>query len=283
MQSSAMKIFDCFLFCHEKETMRLRWEILKEQVDKFVIAECSLTFTQKEKPLIFQDYCNEMVQTLRDFEYIEIPPKKTANAVEQEAYQRNYLATELTGLWDDDLILLNDVDEIPNPDCFHKLQYIESVVSLEAYWSKFYLDCECRKHPWPWMKAFPARVLKEKTLNEIRFTDPELWIKKGGWHFQCLGGPEAIAYKCQSFSHAEGCEDKYRKTWTDPGYIKRGLEGLFDDSVQSDIKTIDPVHLIHNYTVLPKYVQKNVAELTKRGLFYGTRQKEVLRTAQART
>ena len=58
------KIYDCFLFFNELETLELRLEILNDIVDKFVIVESTVTFSGKEKKLFF----NENKEKFKKFE-----------------------------------------------------------------------------------------------------------------------------------------------------------------------------------------------------------------------
>ena len=48
-----MKIFDSFRFFNELEILELRFNILYDVVDYFVITECPFTISGNEKPLYY--------------------------------------------------------------------------------------------------------------------------------------------------------------------------------------------------------------------------------------
>ena len=43
-------LFDCFLYFNEKELLELRYEILKDVVDGFIITDANRTFKGDPKP-----------------------------------------------------------------------------------------------------------------------------------------------------------------------------------------------------------------------------------------
>ena len=51
-----MKTFDCFLFFNELDLLEIRFNILNDFVDYFVIVEASQTFQGENKEFIFDRY-----------------------------------------------------------------------------------------------------------------------------------------------------------------------------------------------------------------------------------
>ena len=128
-----MKIFDCFMYFDEETVLELRLNILDKYVDYFVIVESSFThkgdkrdlkfnhqkfkkFKDKliyitydeEPPEIRKNLINEKDnEAIKSFKYIE-------NAILRENGQRNYILKGLDLANNDDMILISDVDEIPN-------------------------------------------------------------------------------------------------------------------------------------------------------------------------
>jgi beta-1,4-mannosyl-glycoprotein beta-1,4-N-acetylglucosaminyltransferase len=49
-----MKTFDCFLFFNELDLLEIRFNILNDIVDYFVIVEASQTFQGEQKEFIFE-------------------------------------------------------------------------------------------------------------------------------------------------------------------------------------------------------------------------------------
>ena len=44
-------IYDCFIFFNELDLLKIRFKLLDDLVDKFVLTESTLTFSGKPKPL----------------------------------------------------------------------------------------------------------------------------------------------------------------------------------------------------------------------------------------
>ena len=128
-----MKIFDCFMYFDEEAVLELRLNILNKYVDYFVVVESSFThkgdkrelkfnhqkFKKFKDKLIYVTYDEEpakikknqinakMDEARKSFKYIE-------NAILRENGQRNQILKGLELAKDDDMILISDVDEIPN-------------------------------------------------------------------------------------------------------------------------------------------------------------------------
>ena len=46
-------IYDCFIFFNELDLLEIRLNELNDIVDKFVIVECTETFSKNKKPLYY--------------------------------------------------------------------------------------------------------------------------------------------------------------------------------------------------------------------------------------
>ena len=126
-----MKIYDCFMFFDEEMLLDLRLNIMDKYVDKFVITEATYMHSGKPKKLIFD--INKFSKFRDKIVYIPIdqpPPglieikkndsieekqsKMTINAKEREMYQINKTQDGIVGANQEDIIIISDVDEIPN-------------------------------------------------------------------------------------------------------------------------------------------------------------------------
>lgn len=234
------KIYDCFLFFNEIDILELRMEILGNYIDKFVIIESSVTFSGKEKPLFFKQNKDKFTKfqdkiihvivddTPNDFTnlpYINNPltendiiKNKILKFVEtsegwgrhqkqwgRETYQRESILYGLKECSDDDIILISDLDEIPNPN---EIENIKTSITNEifdfkqtTYYYYFNLLKECN---WSGTKCLTNSNLKNKSINLIRqnkYTTNV--IGSGGWHFSFMGGIEKIKAKIDAYSHQE--------------------------------------------------------------------------------
>jgi beta-1,4-mannosyl-glycoprotein beta-1,4-N-acetylglucosaminyltransferase len=113
-----MKIYDCFTFFNELEVLEIRLNILNDYVDYFVIVEATKTHAGKPKELYylknknkFKKFENKIIHVIVD----DMPEIKESRW-ELENFQRNAIIRGLKNCEPDDIILISDVDEIPNPE-----------------------------------------------------------------------------------------------------------------------------------------------------------------------
>ena len=126
-----MKIFDCFMFYDEELLLDIRLNTLDEYVDYFVIVESEFFHNGKKRDLKFNidkftKFKNKIIYIIHTNEpkgIIKLDAndnegiksyKLIFNAHLRENDQRNHIAQGLTEARDDDLILVSDVDEVPN-------------------------------------------------------------------------------------------------------------------------------------------------------------------------
>ncbi len=126
-----MKIFDCFQFFDENMMLDLRLNILNDSVDKFVIVENTYMHSGlKKKPVFdiknFSKFKDKIIYILVDklpeglydttiIKNIKDKGNRTIdNTLMIEHAQRNSIARGLTNANENDLIIVSDVDEIPN-------------------------------------------------------------------------------------------------------------------------------------------------------------------------
>ena len=121
-----MKIYDCFIFHNEIDLLELRLNILNDVVDKFIIIEGDTTFSgiKKESNFlknkdIFKQWEDKII-----YEFINVPDYDVS--WDREIFSRNYFL-KLPIFKDEDVLILSDLDEIPNPDAIEKVNdWIES-------------------------------------------------------------------------------------------------------------------------------------------------------------
>ena len=126
-----MKIYDCFMFFDEEMLLDLRLNIMDKYVDKFVITEASYMHSGKPKKLVFDinkfskfkdkiiynvvdKQPSNIVSVNENDDYDTKGEKLINNSSKREHYQRDMAQKSLNEAEPDDLILINDVDEIPN-------------------------------------------------------------------------------------------------------------------------------------------------------------------------
>ena len=112
-----MKIYDCFTFNNELDLLELRLNILNDKVDFFVLVEASKTHSGEDKDLIFERNKKRFDRFLDKIIHIKIddmPELINGNRWILENFQRNAIMRGLSDCKDDDVVIISDLDEIPN-------------------------------------------------------------------------------------------------------------------------------------------------------------------------
>ena len=110
------KIIDCITFFDNNFIFELRYNILKEYVDYFVICESKYDHRNNIKKLNF----NTKIYNPDKIKYLvlEKPFPKNTNSWENQAIQREFLLEHLSNVDPNDYIFFSDPDEIPDPKIF---------------------------------------------------------------------------------------------------------------------------------------------------------------------
>ena len=117
-----MKLIDCCMYFDEDLMLDLRLNILNDNVDKFIIAEATRDHSGNEKKLNFNlqnfsKFKDKIHYLIIDDVPINVKSKKknwSANHW-RDQHQRNGIAKGFQNYEDDDLIMISDIDEIPDP------------------------------------------------------------------------------------------------------------------------------------------------------------------------
>jgi beta-1,4-mannosyl-glycoprotein beta-1,4-N-acetylglucosaminyltransferase len=203
-------IVDSFLFYNEMKILKLHLEELYDSVDKFILVESTTTFTGNNKPLFFNENKNIYSKYLDKIIHIIVDDTpQSNNPWDSEAFQRNAIdrGIQQLKLDDDDIIIIGDVDEIPDSDILSS-NLLSKPISLEMDF--YYYNFDCRfKDKWYSSKVLPFGLYKKNpTPNRIRHVSFEKQ-PKGGWHLSYFGTPEFISNKISNFSHQEYNNDLY--------------------------------------------------------------------------
>jgi len=248
-----MKIVDCFTFYNELELLNYRLNILDDVVDYFVIVEATHTFIGNEKKLYFNEY-KEMFKKFKDkiihiivddfpFKY----PNININNNEQwinEYFQRNQIdkGIKQIKLNNNDIIIISDLDEIPNPLILEKIKNNEIFISINMLEMDFY-NCNLNSKKsdiWVHSKilTYDNYNSLNKSCNDIRLNTYNS-IKDGGWHLSYFGDIEYIKNKIEQFSHQEFNNNNF----TNIEKIEKRINN-FSDLYDRDNNTVHAVQKI---------------------------------------
>lgn len=216
------KIIDAFNFFNEFDLLKLRLNYLNDIVDYFLICECNHTYSANPKPYYLDQILNDIPENIRkkiirikyeiDGRYYYNDPWRL------ESEHRDFIGKNLTSFSLDDIIMISDLDEIPNKE------YIKKVLSIwdkdSLYVGEFdvflYNFITCASSVYSWHGTILSSVKKcielgSNTLHKKRKDDEYGYkvLKNGGWHFTYFGNAEKIKLKVESYSHQEYNDEKY--------------------------------------------------------------------------
>jgi beta-1,4-mannosyl-glycoprotein beta-1,4-N-acetylglucosaminyltransferase len=264
-----MQIIDCFIFYNELDLLTYRLNLLNDIVDYFIIVESKHTFIGKEKNLFFNDnkhlfenFNNKIIHIIVD----DFPNKFTnlkisdSDVWNNEYFQRNAISRGINCINDlsnSDVIIISDLDEIPDPYTLNKIKKGDIIVDFNILEMDFYYyNLNTRfKDKWTSCKimTYNKYIELNTSCSNIRATHYCSKILNGGWHLSYFGDSLFIQNKIQNFSHQELNTTNY----TDLNKIEERLKesnDLFDRILDIDkIKIEDNKYLPIDYD---KYLNK---------------------------
>jgi len=262
--SISMNIYDCFMYFDEDMLLDLRLNVLNDYVKKFVITEATYTHNGNKKKLNFD--INNFKKFKDKIEYIVVdktPPtlldlkegesqeakgeKLILNGMARDYFQRENLQKGLDHLIDDDLIIISDLDEIPNLTELDFRNINNKIIMFSQKMFYYKLNLLYDNFQWYGSKACKKkffkspqwlRNIKSKKYSKFRidliFSQKKysdiFYVKNGGWHFTCVKTPEELEKKLLNFAHHYEFEESGLKIQDIREFIKE-KRVMYDHSV----------------------------------------------------
>ena len=217
-----MKLIDCFMYFDDDLVLDIRLNTLNEHVNRFVIVEATLDHAGNSKKLNFNIEKFNKFKNKINYIVVEDLPKNVDDfkknwhpAHMRDQFQRNALERGYKDFNDEDLIMISDIDEIPNPEkisefdvknkyaCFIQKNFQAKINNLnitEENWAGTKI-CQKKflKSP-QWLRNIKTK--KKKIWAFYKDKEPQI-ILNGGWHFSFLKKNELIQKKIKAFAHGE--------------------------------------------------------------------------------
>ncbi len=266
-----MKLIDCFMYFDEDLMLDIRLNTLGDIVDKFVICEATRDHAGNKKNLNFKR--ENFLNFKNKIDYIvveDLPLKVQSNKKNwhenhvRDQFQRNAISRGIEIFEPNDLIMISDIDEIPDPKKIKEFNIKKKYACFlqKNFQSKINL-LNITDEYWPGTKICQKRYLKSpQWLRNIKTKKTPFWkifsekqpqlIKDGGWHFSFLKTPEDIKKKINSYSHQEF----NRPNFTDLEKIEDKIskrKDLFERKINYKTVSID--------NSFPDYIVKNKDKL----------------------
>ena len=288
-----MKIFDCFMFYDEEMILDFRLNYLNDYVDQFVIIESSYTHSGKKRKLIFDikkysKFKDKIFYKVLDEEptglseigekddYDKKNSKYILNALKRENFQRNYISQGLQNASSDDIVIISDVDEIPNLEENNLKDLKNKIILFNQKFFYYKFNLKLQSFDWYGSKACKkANLISPQWLRNIKSKKFPFWrfdtlfsktkyqniilIKKGGWHFSNMKTPESIEKKMSTYLH-------HREYDLNPLGAKKIKEIMKNKkaiyNLRADMKTnkFDNTQdlIVTEINELPDYIQNNL-------------------------
>ena len=268
----------------------LRFNILNENVYKFIVIESSFSHSGKKKKFNFDinDYPKfkdkiiylkidkEPIDLYGDMEASKDPIYKRLNSIKRIEQSYDFMMKGIINASDEDLIIISDNDEIPNLNSnkFKKSNKKFYIFKQLLFYYKFNLLHETM--PWFGSKACKKKYLKSfSNLRNLKNKKYPFWridtyfsnlketsleiIGDGGWHFTNIKTPEDLYIKMKNFGHHDEfdeskltIENLRKKIDDDLVFYDHFIDKKSEDKWKGDYK----LKRIENH-LLPDYLIKN--------------------------
>ena len=265
-----MAIYDCFQYFNEDHLVDLRLNILDKFVNYFVISESNKTHQGKPKKLNFDinkfpKFKNKIKYIVADYEKKINFEKHTGGESPIEQHQRNALIKGIRDASQDDLIILSDLDEIPDLSKINLIKKNKKFIAFSQKMFMYKLNLQNLDES-DWIGSRITKKKNIKSMQEFRnlkFKNYPFWrfdkknqqIINGGWHFSYLQSPEEILNKIRSFSHGEFNENTLDRRKIENKISKN--EDIFDRGFKLkkiEIDTTYPSYILENKNKYLKWI-----------------------------
>lgn len=265
-----MKIVDCFIFYNELEMLKYRLELLYDLVDYFVLVESRYTHTGIVKELYYKDNIEmfekyndkiiHIVENTAPYMYPNINISENQQWI-NENYHRNCIKKGLEQLLlkEEDVFIIADLDEIPDPEVLKKVKNNEinvTVNSLEQ--DLYYYNLNSKLN----IKWYHPKILSYKSFKELKLECTEIRMQfysiifNGGWHLSYFGDKYFIKNKLNNFVHQEFNTPEFNEVDSIEDKLLKGVDLFNRENITFQrISVNDNTYLPPDYeTKLAKYV-----------------------------
>ncbi len=288
-----MKIFDCFMYYDEDLILDLRLNLLNNYVDEFLIVESLYTHSGERRKLLFDinnysKFKNKikyiilekvpedlLVLNEKDTEH-EKNSKYILNAVKRENLQRNTISEGLTSASPEDIVIISDVDEIPNLEN-NKIKDIKNkIIFFKQKFFYYKFNLKLNDFAWHGSKACRKKdLISPQWLRNIKDKIYPFWrldtlfsnkkyqsvkiINNGGWHFSNIKTPADIEKKMKTYLHHREYDLNPigEKKISEIIKEKKTIYNLKNDMKSNKFDLTEEL-VLADIEELPYYLQKNI-------------------------
>tara|TARA_B100001029_G_scaffold174925_1_gene175653 strand:- start:4486 stop:5355 length:870 start_codon:yes stop_codon:yes gene_type:complete len=283
------------MYFDEEIVLETRLNYLDQYVDYFVIIESCYTHRGDKRDLKFninkfQKFKDKIIYKVYD----KIPntikkvndnddegtksTKYIMNAIYRENSQRNYIYEGIKNAEAEDIILISDVDEIPNLSKNNLSEIDEKIILFKQDMFYYKFNLKLPETEWVGTKACKKKYLKSpqwlRNIKDRKYSFLRLdayfsnnkyisvkMIDDGGWHFTNIKNAEQIEYKMKSYLHHREY-DLERINLDDIKKIMRNKQAIYDLGADKRLSKIGTGKKLEKCDLnsLPEVIKLNLKE-----------------------
>ena len=286
-----MKVFDTTTFFEEKLMMDLRFNVLDQFVDKFIVCEARFSHSGEEKEINFdkkdypkfEDKIIHLILERDPVEKLNYDKRDVstlrANSIKRIEAQRNYIFKSLEGADKNDYIIYSDNDEIPKLSNIDLKKNKSKILIFKQKLFYYKFNLAYPKIDWFGSKACRVKDLKniswlrntknkkynfyriDTLFSDLKYIDVKV-IEDGGWHFTNLKSPEQLLRKYLNDELHSEFDSENNKLEEIEYKVKNkfvNYDHLADRKSANDLKQKNKFVLTKvNIESLPEYIRNNL-------------------------
>ena len=293
-----MQIFDCFMYFNEDVVLELRLNYLNKFVDHFVIVESTFNHRGQKKDLNFDiNKFSKFKKKIRYFVLDKQPPdlekindndsedekskKYIPNGYKRDHFQRNYISNGISDADQEDIIIISDIDEIPNLEKIDLSKIQNDLILFNQKMCYYKFNLYQKDYNWTGSRACKKKnLLSPQWIRDVKPRKYSKWrldtyfskhkysnitlVDNGGWHFSYINTPDLIEQKLKSYTHhreydlnplgIENIKDRIKNRISVYNLSSDKRENQFVEGVKLDIM---------NNEDLPSFIYQNLDKYEK--------------------
>ena len=223
------------MYYDEDLLLDIRLNTLNKYVKKFIITEAVYTHNGTKKKLNFDlknfgKFKDKIDYIIVDKEPPNLLQKKETdtkerkdeklilNGMARDNFQRENLKRGFSNISDEDLILISDLDEIPNLDFLQSNYLDKNIIIFEQKMFYYKFNLLFNNFKWfgtkgtkkknfispQWIRNIKNKIYPfwrlDAMFSKKKYSNVSI-IKNGGWHFTCIRSPRDLERKMLNFAH----------------------------------------------------------------------------------
>ena len=280
------------MYFDEEVVLDVRLNTLDRYIDYFVIVESTFTHKGERRNLKFnhkkfEKFKDKIIYLIFDKEPDGIEKiyendsegtksnKYILNAAKRENGQRDHILNGLYKAEPEDLILISDVDEIPNLENIDIKNIKEKILMFQQDMFYYKFDLKLPNMIWSGTKGCKKknllspqwlRNIKDKKYSILRldiiFSNKKYssikFINNGGWHFSNIKSAKEIEHKLKSYLHHREF-DLQPLSLNQIDDIIKNKQAIYDLKVDKTVNKVGSGSKLINYDFkkLPIYIREN--------------------------